>query len=412
MKDMKDMKETDRGVCAARGFKASGVRCGIKASSAKRDIALLYSEVPCAAAGLFTTNRVKAASVLVCKERLAHGSLQAVVANSGNANACTGAAGLEAARRMTEHAGAALGIPAAAVAVASTGVIGVPLPDFPIIAAGIDEAARSLRTDGNRDALEAVMTTDTVMKEAALAIEINGVSVRLGGMAKGAGMIHPNMATMLCFITTDVRIAQPLLDKAFRQAVNRSFNRITVDGDMSTNDTALVMANGAARNPLIDREDAGFARFCAALEALCVRLAKAIAQDGEGASRLVTVTVRGAASEEDAAVFARAVASSSLVKAACFGADANWGRVLAALGRAGPAFNPAETAVAFAGRGALVPVADAGAGLPFSEQDAKAALSSPEIGIEITLGRGPGSATAWGCDLTYDYVRINGDYRS
>jgi glutamate N-acetyltransferase/amino-acid N-acetyltransferase len=407
------MTEIPGGVCAPKGFSAGGIRCGIKASGVKRDLALIYSGTPCTAAALFTTNRVKAASVLVSREHLASGSCRAVIANSGNANACTGAAGLAAARRMAELAGNHLAVPPEQVAVASTGVIGVPLPLGPI-EAGIGELAASLRSDpaGHDAALEAIMTTDTRKKDGALEFEIHGTPVRLGAMVKGSGMIHPNMATMLGFITTDAGISRDLLDRALRRAVERSFNRLTVDGDTSTNDTILIMANGAAGNPPVQAGGPGFDRFAGALEELCVKLTRAMARDGEGASKLITVTLRGAADEESAGILAKSVASSSLVKAACFGADANWGRILCALGYAGVPFDPEQVEVRFVSRAGEVLVCRDGVSVPFSEDEAKRILAEDEIEIPVTVGRGPGSAAAWGCDLTYDYVRINGDYRS
>jgi glutamate N-acetyltransferase/amino-acid N-acetyltransferase len=422
------VKEIEGGVCAPRGFLAGGIRCGIKASSQKRDLALIYSERPCTAAALFTSNRVKAASVLVSREHLARGACRAVIANSGNANACTGEAGLAAARRMAALAAAKLSIPPEEVAVASTGVIGLPLP-VAAIEGGMDELAASLRRDGAGDALEAIMTTDTRRKEGALELTLQGVPVRLGAMTKGSGMIHPNMATMLCFITTDAAISRELLEKALRRGVGRSFNRLTVDGDSSTNDMVLIMANGGAGNPPILTGGADFEALARALEMLCVGLTRAMARDGEGASKLLTVAVRGAADEKTAAVLAKSVAASSLVKAACFGADANWGRVLCALGYAGVPFDPDQADVRFAGpRGSLL-VCRGGAPVPFSEEAAKAVLSEEEVWILVDLGPrrplpeapvslpdpldlGPGDALAWGCDLSYEYVRINGDYRS
>jgi glutamate N-acetyltransferase/amino-acid N-acetyltransferase len=303
----------------------------------------------------------------------------------------------------------------AGVAVASTGVIGVPMP-LAAIENGMDALAASLSGDeaGHTAALEAIMTTDTRKKDGALEFDLGGVPVRLGGMVKGSGMIHPNMATMLCFITTDAALSSPLLDSALRRAVNRSFNRVTVDGDTSTNDMILLMANGAAGNTPVAGNSADEETFAAALEKLCVKLARAMARDGEGASRLMTVTVSGAADEESAAVLAKAVASSSLVKAACFGADANWGRVLCALGYAGVDFDPAAVNVSFKSAAGEIPVCRGGASLPFSEDTAKTILSAEEIEILVDLaGSGAaGRATAWGCDLTYDYVKINGDYRS
>jgi glutamate N-acetyltransferase/amino-acid N-acetyltransferase len=407
------MKEISGGVCAPRGFRAGGIWCGIKASSRKRDLALIYSEKPCVAAAMFTSNKVKAASVMVSREHLAGGVCRAVIANSGNANACTGEAGIAAARKMADLTADLFAIRPEEVAVASTGVIGVPLP-VAAIESGIDSLANSLRADeaGHAAALEAIMTTDTRRKDGAVELEIDGRSVRLGGMVKGSGMIHPNMATMLCFITTDAAISRDALEAALRRAVKRSFNRLTIDGDTSTNDTILVMASGMAENPAINGAGPAWELFAEALETLCVKLARAMARDGEGATRLVTVTVKGASDEEAAGVLARSVASSSLVKAACFGADANWGRVLCAMGYSGVDFDPAGVDVSFASRAGEIEVCRRGTQVPFSEERAKKILQEEEIEIRIKAGPGSGDAVAWGCDLTYDYVKINGDYRS
>ena len=366
---------------------------------------------------MFTSNLVQAASVIVSREHNKAGKIRALIANSGNANACTGQAGLEAARRMAEMTAEKLGIIIEEIAVASTGVIGVPMP-IERIEAGMADLAAGLACDGSEAALEAIMTTDTRKKSTAVELTLppqtegHRVPVRIGAITKGSGMIHPNMATMICAITTDAAINAVMLDKALRRAVNRSFNRLTVDGDMSTNDMALVMANGAAGNALIVSEGPAWETFASALEAVCVTLARAMARDGEGATRLITVTVSGAASEENAAILARSVAGSSLVKAACFGADANWGRVLCALGYAGVPFKPEETSVTFASVAGSLPVFKSGEVLPFSEEEAKKILLEEEIKIHAIVGNGNGEAAAWGCDLTYDYVKINGDYRS
>ena len=407
------MKDISGGVCAPKGFKAGGIWCGIKASSKKRDLALIYSEKRCVAAAMFTANKVKAASVLVSQEHLAEGKLRAIVANSGNANACTGEAGLAAARRMAELVADEFAISPKEVAVASTGVIGVPLP-IAAIENSAAALANSLRGDeaGHAAALEAIMTTDTRKKEVSVEIEIAGAPVRIGGMVKGAGMIHPNMATMLSFITTDAAVSRELLDKALRRAVGRSFNRVTVDGDTSTNDTVIIMANGEAANPPLETADAHYENFAAALEAVCIRLARATARDGEGASKLLTVSVSGATDEAAAETLAKSVAASSLVKAACFGADANWGRVLCALGYSGVDFDPRQTQVRFKSRAGEITLCQDGAAVSFSEEAAKRILSEEEIEILCAVGAGPGAAAVWGCDLTYDYVKINGDYRS
>ncbi|MDR2150925.1 MAG: bifunctional glutamate N-acetyltransferase/amino-acid acetyltransferase ArgJ [Spirochaetaceae bacterium] len=406
-------KEIDGGICAARGFRAGGIWCGIKAASHKPDLALLVSEYPCTAAAVFTTNQVQAASILVTKEHLKHGTIRALIANSGNANACTGETGLNDARRMAALVAGAFTLPEHEVAVASTGVIGVPLP-LAALEAGMDSLVRSLRADaaGSDAALEAIMTTDTRKKTRAVALELGGVPVHLGAIVKGSGMIHPNMATMLAFITTDAGIKAPLLDSALRQAVSRSFNRLVIDGDTSTNDMVLIMANGAAKNKTITALDADYAIFVQALEQLCISLVMDMAKDGEGATKMLSVTVDKAADEKSAEILARAVAASSLVKTAIFGSDANWGRVLCALGYAGVAFNPDRVAVSFASAAGVVQVCQQGSLFPFSEAEAKKVLSEECIGIHITVGDGNGTATVWGCDLSYDYIKINGDYRS
>jgi glutamate N-acetyltransferase/amino-acid N-acetyltransferase len=413
------MKEINGGVCAPQGFFAGGIRCGIKSSSGKRDLGLIYSREPCVAAAMFTTNRVKAAGVLVSADHIAGGALRGIIATSGNANGCTGEAGLAAARRMADLAAAKLSAlcraPVASneIAVASTGVIGVPFP-IEAVESGMDALAVSLRNDaaGHEAALEAIMTTDTRKKDGAVEILLGDRAVRIGGMTKGSGMIHPNMATMLCFITTDAAITRDCLDRALRRSVRRSFNRLTVDGDTSTNDTVIVMANGLAGNAPIAGAGPEFDAFAGALEALCVRLTRAMARDGEGATRLLTVSLRGAADEAAAETLARSVAASSLVKTACFGADANWGRVICALGYAGVDLDPAAVDLRFASPAGEILVCRGGAAVPFSEEEAKRILSGEEIEIRISVGTGAGEATAWGCDLTYDYVRINGDYRS
>ena len=406
------MKDITGGVCAPKKFMAGGIWCGIKASSKKRDLALIYSPQKCVAAAVFTVNKVQAASVPVSREHIA-GGLHAIIANSGNANACTGDDGLAAAKRMAELAAAQFNLAPQDVAVASTGVIGVPLLVNAIVN-HMEDLVNSLRADeaGHAAALEAIMTTDTRPKDFSVEIEIGGVPVRLGGMTKGAGMIHPNMATMLCFITTDAAITQPLLDAALRRAINRSFNRLTVDGDTSTNDTVIIMANGASGAPLIKSEGNDYETFAQALESSCVKLTRAMARDGEGATKLVTVTVNGSVDEETAAALAKSVAASSLVKAACFGADANWGRILCAMGYAGMEFDPSQTSVRFKSAAGEIAVCENGGALPFSEEKAKAILLAEEIEIVADVGDGSGSASVWGCDLTYDYVKINGDYRS
>jgi glutamate N-acetyltransferase/amino-acid N-acetyltransferase len=407
------VKEISGGICAPKGFLAGGIRCGIKESSQKKDLALIYSKEFCSAAAVFTANRVKAASVLVSQENIAGGKLRAIIANSGNANACTGQEGIAAAKRMAQLAADVFLIDPREVAVASTGVIGVPLP-VSAIENSIEVLKKSLREDGqgHADALEAIMTTDTRKKEIAVEIEIGGKKARIGAMAKGSGMIHPNMATMLAFITTDAAVIPSALDSGLRRAVSRSFNRLTVDGDTSTNDMVLIMANGEAGNKPVTADSVYYSIFCEALEYVCVALTRMMARDGEGATKLVTVTVSGAESEEAAVVLAKSIASSSLVKAACFGADANWGRVLCAMGYAGAGFTPEKTSVSFKSASGVIEVCKDGGPVPFSEERAKEILSCEEIEILAALQDGDGTASVWGCDLTYDYVKINGDYRS
>lgn len=416
------MKKISGGVCAPEGFLAGGIRCGIKKSTLKKDMALIYSKKVCTASAVFTGNRVKAASVRLSQENTANGKLNAIIANSGNANACTGQAGMAAALRMAQLAADVLGIESCDVAVASTGVIGVPLP-IAEIENSIFKLRDSLRRDeqGHADALEAIMTTDTRRKEIAIETEIGGKTVRIGAMTKGSGMIHPNMATMLAFITTDAVIEKDALDATLRRAVKHSFNRLTVDGDTSTNDMVVIMANGKAENQTIKEirstgaQEDDYEIFASALEHVCVELTRQIARDGEGASKLVTVTVSGASCEETAEVLAKSAASSNLVKAACFGADANWGRVLCAMGYACGGtvdFTPEKTNISFRSREGEIEVCRNGENILFSEEKAKLILSEEEIEILVNLQEGDGKASVWGCDLTYDYVKINGDYRS
>ncbi|MGI6547149.1 MAG: bifunctional glutamate N-acetyltransferase/amino-acid acetyltransferase ArgJ [Bacillota bacterium] len=393
------------GVCAPRGFQASGMACGIRKE--KKDLALLFSCRPAAAAAVFTTNVVKAAPLQVTARHLQDGYLQAVVINSGNANACTGAQGLTDAQCMADIAAHHLGLSADAIGVASTGVIGVLLP-MERIANGLPDAALALSTDGGGDAAEAIMTTDTVRKTAIAQLEVGGQLVTIGSMAKGSGMIHPNMATMLAFITTDAAISPPALQAALARANAETFNMITVDGDTSTNDMALVLANGEARNRPIEKGTPDFEVFTGALTDVCRQLARQIAADGEGATCLLTVQVVGALDVTQARLAARTVAGSSLVKTAVFGADANWGRIMAALGRSGAQFDP-ENVRLWIGD---VAVYAYGCGVDYDEEQVTRLLQEPEVKIDIDLGAGDAPATAWGCDLSYEYVRINGSYRT
>lgn len=393
------------GITAARGMKASGVFAGIRKT--KKDVAIIYSEVPAVAAGVYTQNKVKAAPVLVCMDRIGAGEIQAIVVISGNANACTGEPGLRDAYECTEVLAHELGIDPALVAMASTGVIGVRLPMDRVVP-GIRDAAHSLSREGGHYAAEAIMTTDTFSKECAVRVRIGGRDVVVGGMAKGSGMIHPNMATMLAFISTDVAIDVGLLRQALGSAVARSFNSITVDGDTSTNDMAVVMANGLAGNEPITGQGEDYERFREALETVCMELAKMIARDGEGATKLVEVVVRNAGTEADARKVAMAIAKSPLVKTAIFGADANWGRIMCAAGYSGAEFDPDRVDIYIGPE----KVAEDGMALPFSEVQAKAALLGADVRITVDLKDGCAEAKVWTCDLTFDYVKINASYRS
>jgi len=403
------MKYITGGVCAAKGFKAAGIHAGIRKNTSKKDLALIVSEVPCSAAAVYTTNTVKGAPIFVTQRHIENGIAQGVIVNSGNANTCN-FDGEEIAEEMASIAAKATGLAAEDFVVASTGVIGQRLSLEPI-KNSIDELAASLACD-SAPAAEAIMTTDTVKKEVAVEFEVGGKTCAIGGIAKGSGMIHPNMATMLVFITTDAAISADMLKKALSEDVPGTFNMISVDGDTSTNDTACVLANGAAGNDLIAAEGADFDAFKAALNMVTTKLCAMIAQDGEGATKLVTVNATGAESLSAARIAARAVAASSLVKAAMFGADANWGRVLCAIGYSGANIPTEGIDVSFISEGGRVDVCRGGAGIEFSEELAKEVLTKDEIEIAITLGKGEYSATAWGCDLTYDYVKINGDYRT
>ena len=398
------IKNGSDGAAAPEGFVSGGVTCGVR-NSGRKNLGLLYSEAPCAVAGVYTRNVFKGAPLTVTREAVEGGSLRAVVVNSGNANAATGSRGLEDAYRMQALAAEALGIEAREVAVASTGVIGVHLP-MERIGKGIPAAASELDTDGSGFA-EAILTTDTRVKQVAVQVEVGGETVTVGGTAKGSGMIAPNMGTMLAFLTTDAAVERDCLQETLSRATDHSFNRITVDGDTSPSDLALLLANGAAGNEPLDMESPDYPAFAAAVEAVAQGLAKEIARDGEGATRLVEVVVEGARDEGSAAVLAKAVVGSNLVKAAVFGEDANWGRVLVAMGYSGVVFDPSGVELHFG------PVkVFAGEPVPHDEGEANAALAGEEIRITARLGEGDASATAWGCDLTYEYVEINGSYRT
>ena len=398
------------GVCAAQGFRASGVHCGVRKSRTKKDLALIVSSVPAQAAAVYTTNLVKGAPLTVTKAHIADGTAQAVICNSGNANTCN-ANGIEIAGQMCSLVSHSLGIPAESVAVASTGVIGQPL-DIAPIAAGIAPLVSALSAEGSGDACEAIMTTDTKKKEIAVSFPLGGKTCHLGGIAKGSGMIHPNMATMLVFLTTDAAISAPMLQKALSGDVQSSFNMTSVDGDTSTNDMVLLLANGLAGNDPITEKGEDFSAFMQALNTVNVYLCRAIAADGEGATKLLECSVSGAADEQTAKTVAKSVICSSLVKAAMFGADANWGRILCAIGYSGAAVDVSKVGVSFRSAAGTVEVCRDGAGVPFSEELASAILHESEIDILVSLDSGAASATAWGCDLSYDYVRINGDYRT
>ena len=404
------MQFVSGGVTAAKGFTAAGVHCGIRKNKSKRDLAMIYCEKPCAAAAVYTQNLVKGAPILVTQENLKNGVAQAVICNSGNANTCN-ADGLEKARRMCELAGEALNIPAQDVIVASTGVIGQILPIEPIENA-VEDLAAQLSTEGGTNAAEAIMTTDLIKKEVAVRFELGGKTVHIGGIAKGSGMIHPNMATMLCFLTTDAAISAEMLDEALHDVVKDSFNMISIDGDTSTNDTLASMASGLAGNPEITQKDAGYEIFCQALLMLCKELSKLLAGDGEGATKLIICRVNGAKSDKDARGIAKSVICSSLFKAAMFGADANWGRVLCAIGYSGCQVDVNKVQVRFTSAMGEILVCRNGAGVEFDEDLAKQVLSEKKVTVEITLGDGDAKAEAYGCDLTYDYVKINGDYRT
>ncbi|MBE6807011.1 MAG: bifunctional glutamate N-acetyltransferase/amino-acid acetyltransferase ArgJ [Ruminococcaceae bacterium] len=404
------IKHIPGGVCAATGFTAGGIHCGIRKNRSKRDLALIVSETPASAAAVYTKNLVKGAPLTVTKQHIADGYAKAVICNSGNANTCN-ADGIQVAEEMSRLVGEALGIAPTDVVVASTGVIGQPLDVTPI-KEGIPALIESLSTDGSDTAAEGIMTTDTVKKEVAVEFTLDGKTCRLGGIAKGSGMIHPHMATMLVFITTDAAIAPQMLQKALSSDILDSFNMVSVDGDTSTNDMVTVLANGLAGNAEITAEGGDYTVFCQALAAVTTELCRMIAADGEGATKRLECLVTGAADTATAKTVAKSVICSSLLKAAMFGADANWGRVLCAIGYSGGAVDVNRVDVSFRSAKGTIPVCVSGAGIPFSEEIAKEILLEKEIDILIELNSGDATATAWGCDLTYDYVKINGDYRT
>ena len=403
------MKFIDGGVCAAKGFKANGIHCGIRKNRTKRDLALIVSDVKATAAAVYTTNLVKGAPIYVTKNHIADGFAQAMICNSGNANTCN-ADGIEVAEKMSKVTADALGISENDIIVASTGVIGQPL-DITPIAEGMDELVGGLCVNGE-SAAEAILTTDTVKKEVAVSFDIGGVECKIGGIAKGSGMIHPNMATMLVFITTDCAITSQMLQKALSTDIESTFNMVSVDGDTSTNDMVSIMANGMAGNAVIDCEGEAFEIFMKALNSVCTNLCRMIAGDGEGATKLLECSLTGAKDEKTAKVVAKSVICSSLTKAAMFGADANWGRVLCAIGYSGADVDVTKIDVSFESDKGEIAVCKNGSGIEFSEEKAKEILLEKEIIINVNLNDGEFSSKAWGCDLTYDYVKINGDYRT
>ena len=404
------MKIIDGGVCAPKGFKASGIYCGIRKNRTKKDLALIYSQVPATTSAVYTTNLVKGAPLIVTKNHIENGIAQAVICNSGNANTCN-ANGIEIAEQMSELIAKPLNINANDVVVASTGVIGQPLNIEPI-KNGISQLVNGLSQNGSLTAAEAIMTTDVAVKEVAVEFDIGGKTCRIGGIAKGSGMIHPNMATMLVFITSDVKISSQMLSKALKTDIQNTFNMISVDGDTSTNDMVCVLANGLAENKEIVADGEDFQVFMKALNTVNVKLCKMIAGDGEGATKLLECAVSGAKDLQTAKTVAKSVICSSLTKAAMFGADANWGRVLCAIGYSGANVDVNKIDVSFSSNKGTIEVCKNGSGVEFSEEKAKQILLEKEIIIKVNLNDGECFSQAWGCDLTYDYVKINGDYRT
>lgn len=403
-------KFTEGSVTAAKGFKASGIHCGIRKNKEKKDLALIVCEKPCTAAAVYTKNLVQSSPITVTKKNLENGIAQAVIVNSGNANTCN-ADGIEKAEAMCKLVEEKTGIKSTDVIVGSTGVIGQILPLEPI-RNGMDELVAQLDVNGAVNAAEAIMTTDTVKKEVAVELEINGKTIHIGGISKGSGMIHPNMATMLCFVTTDAAISAEMLDSALREAADCTFNMVSIDGDTSTNDTFAVMASGLAGNTEITGKNEDYKIFAEALTAVARKLSRMMAKDGEGATKLLVCKTSGASTLENARGVAKSVICSSLLKAAMFGSDANWGRVLCAIGYSGCDVDVHKVDVSFSSKAGKVDVCKNGAGIEFSEETAKTVLSEDEIDILVGLNDGTEYAEAYGCDLTYDYVKINGDYRS
>ncbi|MBR6920843.1 MAG: bifunctional ornithine acetyltransferase/N-acetylglutamate synthase [Clostridia bacterium] len=404
------MKMINGGICAAKGFTASGVHCGIRHNKIKKDLSLIYSEVPAAAAAVYTTNLVKGAPLTVTKDHLADGYAQAIICNSGNANTCN-SNGIEIAEQTCSLIAAELGIKAEDIIVASTGVIGQKMSIEPF-EKGVKPLVNALSKNGCDDAAEGIMTTDTVKKEVAVEFEIDGKTCTIGGIAKGSGMIHPNMSTMLVFITTDVNISPEMLQFALSSDIQNTFNMLSIDGDTSTNDMVTVLANGMAGNKKITEKGDDFKIFMTALNTVTVTLCRMIAGDGEGATKLLECSVSGAKTLCDSKTVAKSVVCSSLLKAAMFGADANWGRVLCAIGYSGADVDVNKIDVYFESKAGKIKVCENGSGVDFSEDEAKKILTENEIDIIVDLNDGDFSSKAWGCDLTYDYVKINGDYRT
>ncbi len=404
------MKFVDGGVAAAQGFLASGVHCGIRKNRDKKDLALIYCETECNAAAVYTLNKVKGSPLIITQKHLANGKARAVIVNSGNANTCN-ADGEQKATLMCEYTADALHIDKSDVIVASTGVIGQVLPIEPI-QNGMEELVKGLSKSGSTDAAEAIMTTDLCKKELAISFKLDGKTCYLGGISKGSGMIHPNMATMLGFLTTDVNISQEMLKLALSTTVVDTYNMVSVDGDTSTNDMVSIMSSGLAGNKIIDCQNEDFESFVKALNKINVAMCRSIAKDGEGATKLLDCVVTGSPDKETARQIAKTVITSSLLKAAMFGADANWGRVLCAIGYAPVDIDINKVDVAFASAAGSIDVCKNGAGLEFDEGLAKKILLEDEVNINIDIHAGTETATAWGCDLTYDYVKINGDYRT
>ena len=407
------MKWISGGVCAAKGFQAGGLHVGVKTHNVdKKDLALIVSDTICSAAGVFTKNVVKAAPIQVDLQHLKKGKARAIVCNSGNANACA-PNGLLNAEKMCQAAAKEIGCDPKEVLVSSTGVIGQELK-ISVIQAGMPQLYSQLtsKKEGSDDAAHAIMTTDTVKKELAVETTIGGKTVHMGGIAKGSGMIHPNMGTMLCFLTTDCAISSQMIHEALLETANVSFNRISVDGDTSTNDSCMVLANGLAGNQEITEKNEDYTAFATVLKALCTELARAMASDGEGAKHLITCTVSEAESVEKAETISKSVIASTLTKAAIFGCDANWGRVLCAMGYSGVSFDPSAVSVQFASKAGHILVCKEGKGVEFDEDEAKKILTEHDIEILISMGEGKAQCTCWGCDITYDYIQINGDYRT